>query len=190
MIRVVAGTFRGRRLAAPGGTATRPTSDRVREAIFNVLAHGMFENGLAGSRVLDVFAGTGALGLEAMSRGAAYALFMEHDVEARALIRENVEALELTGHTKIYRRDAVNPGPVGTMQPFDLVFLDPPYSKGLGEKSLIALHEGQWLADNALAILEEKAGIDIEIPDGFKVQDHRTWGDTQVHFLHREPARG
>lgn len=185
MIRIVAGKFRGRRLAVPDGKGTRPTSDRVRESIFSILSHGLFENGFDGLRVLDVFAGTGALGLEALSRGAAYALFMENDAGARALIRENIEALELTGHTKIFRRDATNPGPRENIPPFDLVFLDPPYAKGLGEHALTALRDGNWLTETALAVLEEKADIEVAIPAGFSLQDKRTYADTQVLFLRR-----
>ncbi|MGI9405229.1 MAG: 16S rRNA (guanine(966)-N(2))-methyltransferase RsmD [Hyphomicrobiaceae bacterium] len=185
-MRIVAGKYRGRRLAVPEGQGTRPTGDRVREAIFNILAHGWFEQGTTGLRVLDVFAGTGALGLEALSRGAEFALFMEIDADARGLIRQNIEALELTGHTKIFRRDATSPGEIGSMAPFDLVFLDPPYGKGLGEQALAALRDGGWLAENAVAILEEKAGQDIEVPSGFTAEDHRTYGDTQVLVLRRD----
>lgn len=182
-MRIVSGRFRGRRLAVPKGQGTRPTSNRVRESIFNILSHGDYGENLENTRVLDVFAGTGALGLEALSRGAAYVLFMEHDADARALIRENVEAFELTGHSKIFRRDATNPGPIGNMPPFDLVFLDPPYGQGLGERALAALRDGQWLAPNAVVVLEEKVGTDIVITAGFAAEDERNYGDTRVLFL-------
>src|SRR5438876_8804733 len=133
-MRIVGGQFRGRPLAAPAHEGTRPTSDRVREAIFNILARGTPGFGLAGSRVLDLFAGTGALGLEALSRGAAYCLFVEQEADARALIRRNVEALVLTGVTKIFRRDAAALGPAGRNGGFSLAFLDPPYGHGLAEQ--------------------------------------------------------
>ena len=134
-MRIVGGEFRGRPLATPRSQAIRPTTDRTREAVFNVLAH-RFADRLAGARVLDLFAGTGALGLEAMSRGAAFCMFIEESAEGSGLIRTNVEAFGLTGRTKIFRRDATRLGEAGTIQPFGLVFADPPYGKGLGEMAL------------------------------------------------------
>ena len=132
-MRIVGGEFRGRPLATPRSNAIRPTTDRTREAVFNVLAH-RFADKLDGARVLDLFAGTGALGLEALSRGAAYCVFIEEAAEGRGLIRSNVETFGLTGRTKIFRRDATSLGEAGTVPPFGLVFADPPYGKGLGEK--------------------------------------------------------
>src|SRR5215813_3342294 len=133
-MRIVGGTFKGRAIAAPEGRATRPTSDRARESIFNVLAHADWSPGVEGRRVLDLFAGSGALGFEALSRGAAFALFVDTDAAARGAIRENIETLGLFGETRIHRRDATDLGlkPAGVGAPFDLVFLDPPYGKGLG----------------------------------------------------------
>ncbi|MEL7542913.1 MAG: RsmD family RNA methyltransferase, partial [Pseudomonadota bacterium] len=142
-----------------------------------------------GLRVLDVFAGTGALGIEAISRGAVYALFMETDAGARARIRENVEALGLTGETKIFRRDATSPGPVGALAPFNLCFLDPPYAKGLGERAVAALAKGQWLAPHAVIVMEEKADVDIICPDDFEAIEARTWGETQVVFWRYTASR-
>ncbi|MEO0618365.1 MAG: 16S rRNA (guanine(966)-N(2))-methyltransferase RsmD [Pseudomonadota bacterium] len=182
MLRVVSGRLRGRRLVAPKGQGTRPTSDRIREAIFNILTHGPCAQPFEGLRVLDVFAGTGALGIEAISRGAGYAVFMETDAAARALIRENVEALGLMGETKIFRRDATNPGPVSALAPFDLCLLDPPYSKGLGERAVTALAKGGWLTEDAIVVLEEKAGVDLVCPAGFVPIEVRAWGETQVAF--------
>jgi 16S rRNA (guanine966-N2)-methyltransferase len=182
-MRIVAGKFRGRPIAAPEGDLTRPTSDRVREAVFNILTHGIDDFSLEGTRVLDLFAGTGALGLEALSRGAAYCLFVEENAEARALIRRNVEALGLTGITKIFRRDATALGPASNRGAFHLVFLDPPYGKGLGERALASAAAGQWLALGAVAVLEERKGTPLALPAGFTVLDQRTWGDTQVAFL-------
>lgn len=182
-MRIVAGKFRGRALAAPEHEGLRPTSDRVRESVFNILAHGTPGFTLQGARVLDLFAGTGALGLEAMSRGAAYCLFIEDAADARALIRRNVEAFGLTGETRIFRRDATALGPAGNLGQYDVAFLDPPYDKGLGAAALVALADGQWLKPGALAVLEERSGTVIHAPGGFTVTGTRTWGDTDVHFL-------
>lgn len=182
-MRVVAGTLRGRTLATPSHDGLRPTSDRVREAMFNILAHGIDGPHIEAARIIDLFAGTGALGIEAISRGARYCLFVETDAQARALIRRNVETFGLTGVTRIFRRDATDLGPAGTMEPFDIAFLDPPYGKGLGEIALAALAAGGWLADGATLVLEERAGIEVKLPSGFEKVDQRTWGDTQALFL-------
>jgi 16S rRNA (guanine966-N2)-methyltransferase len=181
-MRVVAGNHRGRALATPKDEAIRPTSDRVRESVFNILAHGVDDFVLDGARVIDLFAGTGALGIEAISRGADYCLFVEEAPEARALIRTNVEALGLTGVTRIFRRDATDIGPCGQMAPYALAFLDPPYGKGMGEKALVALRDGKWLTPNAVIVLEERADVTVALPDGFTELDRRTWGDTQAIF--------
>jgi 16S rRNA (guanine966-N2)-methyltransferase len=179
-MRIVAGKFRGARIEAPKGLATRPTSDRVREALFNVLTHGAPRLDLEDLRVLDLFAGSGALGLEALSRGARFSLFIEESAEARAAIRRNVETLGLTGATKIWRRDATKLGETATLQPFDLVFCDPPYGKGLGERALAAAAEGGWLAQGAVAVLEERADRTIDWPAAFAEIDRRRYGDTAI----------
>ena len=150
--------------------------------MFNILAHGIAGFTLEGAQVLDLFAGTGALGLEALSRGAAFCLFVEEDADARALIRRNVEALGLTGVTKIFRRDATDLGPAGNRGGFDLVFLDPPYGQGLAERALASAAAGGWLAPGAIAVIEERKGADIALPAGFAALDRRTWGDTHVLF--------
>jgi 16S rRNA (guanine966-N2)-methyltransferase len=181
-MRIVGGRFRGRAIAAPSHAGLRPTADRVRESVFNILLHGTDDFVLDGVRVIDLFAGTGALGLEALSRGAAYGLFVEDAVEARALIRDNVEAMGLTGVTKIYRRDATALGPA-THQPFGLAFLDPPYAQGQAEKALVSLRDGGWLTPGAVVVVEERAGVQVALPDGFAELDRRTYGDTQVLFL-------
>ena len=181
-MRIVSGSLRGRALAPPPDDRTRPTSDRVREAMFNILAHGASRLDLTGARVLDVFAGTGALGLEAMSRGAAFALFVEDDAAARAVIRTNIDVFGLTGQTKIFRRDATTMGCAPQMGQFDLVFLDPPYGKGLGERALASLAAGGWLKMGAIVILEERAEVAVALPSGFAELDRRTWGDTQAVF--------
>ena len=179
-MRIVAGTLRGRAIASPLDKDIRPTSDRVREAVFNILAHGIDDFRIEGTRVLDLFAGTGALGLEAISRGAAYCLFVEQDADARGLIRQNIEAFGLTGVTRIFRRDATSLGPAGRADSFGLVLCDPPYGQGLGEKALAAAAEGGWLAAGAVAVLEEREGTAIALPPGFEEIDRRSWGQTQV----------
>ncbi|MGL4437709.1 MAG: 16S rRNA (guanine(966)-N(2))-methyltransferase RsmD [Bosea sp. (in: a-proteobacteria)] len=183
-MRIVGGTLRGRALGAPkpGDLSIRPTSDRLRESLFNILAHSP-DVELVGARVLDLFAGTGALSFEAMSRGAGFALLVDDGMEARGLIRANQEALGLGGATRIYRRDATKLGAISGMEPFNLVFCDPPYGKGLGELALASARDGGWLLPRALVIWEEAAGAALEIPVGFAEIDVRAYGGTEVRFL-------
>lgn len=183
-MRIVGGNFKGRAIAAPQGRDTRPTSDRARESIFNVLAHADWSPGIEGRRVLDLFAGSGALGLEAMSRGAAFALFVETESAARGAIRDNIEALGLFGTTRIHRRDATDLGvkPAGLGDPFDLVFLDPPYGKGLGERALARLGEGGWITREALIMLEVGAEETPQL-EAFETLDERGYGAAKVFFL-------
>jgi 16S rRNA (guanine966-N2)-methyltransferase len=180
-MRIVGGELRGRPLAAPRSSAIRPTTDRTREAVFNVLTH-RFPESLSG-RVLDLFAGTGALGLEALSRGASYCVFIEESAEGRGLIRTNVEKFGLLGRTKVFRRDAAHLGDAGTMQPFNLVFADPPYGKGLGEKALQSARSGGWLAPGALCVVEESAAAAFRLGPGFVMLDERNYGDTIIRFI-------
>jgi 16S rRNA (guanine966-N2)-methyltransferase len=182
-MRITGGTLRGRKLVAPDDARVRPTSDRARQAVFNILLHNDFGIGfsLDGARVADLFAGTGALGIEAISHGAAFCLFVDDSADSRALIRQNVEALGLTGATKIWRRDATQLGPPGSGGPFDLVFLDPPYRKGLLEPALAALCEG-WLAEKALIVAECAEDEKIEAND-FQMLDERAYGDTRITLL-------
>ena len=188
-MRIVAGAYRGRALTAPEGQGTRPTSDRAREALFNVLEHAPWSPGLRDARVMDLFAGSGALGLEALSRGAAFCLFVETDAAARGTIRDNIEALgakgELFGRTRVHRRDATDLGqrPGADGPAFDLVFLDPPYGKGLGEKALPHLLAGGWLAEGAVVVFER--GADEAEPEacGFERLDERRYGAARVFFL-------
>ncbi len=187
-MRVVAGEFRGRPLLTPAGEAIRPTADRVRQTVFDILVHS-YGDPVRGARVLDLFAGTGALGIEALSRGAASVLFVEEGAEARGLIRGNVEAFGLTGRTRIFRRDATNLGPTGTVQPFSLVFADPPYGKGLGERALVSALAGGWLTPGAVVVLEEAANATIAPIPGLAAAETRHIGDTAVHFLVAGPAR-
>ncbi|WP_417666653.1 16S rRNA (guanine(966)-N(2))-methyltransferase RsmD [Roseibium sp.] len=181
-MRIVAGRFKGTAIAAPKTQSTRPTSDRLRETIFNILAHGL-DFDLEGARVLDLFAGSGALGFEAISRGARHCTFIEEGAEARGVIRRNMETLGLNGAAKIFRRDATRLGSVGTIEPFDLLFADPPYDKGFGEKALSSSLAGGWLKPGAICVLEERVSASIEIPDGFAELDRRNVGDSQVIFL-------
>lgn len=181
-MRVVGGRLRGRNIAGPSSQAIRPTADRLRESLFNILMHA-YENPLDGARVLDLFAGTGALGIEAISRGAAFTLFVDNGAEARALLRNNVEALGLGGVTRVFRRDATNLGPCYPVEPFSLVFLDPPYSQGLGEKALASLIEGKWLTPGALVIAEESKAAALAAPAGFEELERRAYDDTEFVFL-------
>ncbi|MBU2580461.1 MAG: 16S rRNA (guanine(966)-N(2))-methyltransferase RsmD [Alphaproteobacteria bacterium] len=182
-MRIVGGRFRGRPLAAPKGASTRPTSNRVRESVFNVLAHSPECPPLEGARIIDLFAGTGALGLEALSRGAAFALFVETDASARAAVQENIEAFGLQGVTRLFRRDATDLGPANARDRYDIAFLDPPYGNGLGERALRALQTGGWLKSGAIAILEERAGTALELPQAFQTFDERSYGDTTITFV-------
>jgi 16S rRNA (guanine966-N2)-methyltransferase len=179
-MRIVGGSLRGRAITGPQHEGLRPTADRVRESLFNILAHGIDDFSLQGARVIDLFAGTGALGLEAISRGAAFCLFVDNEAEARALVRANIETFGLTGVTRIFRRDAADLGPAGTVAPSTLAFLDPPYGRGLGERALTALADGNWLVKGAVVVLEERVAADIALPPAFAELDTRTYGDTQI----------
>jgi 16S rRNA (guanine966-N2)-methyltransferase len=180
-MRVTGGRFGGRILKAPASRAIRPSADRLREALFNVLVHRP-DSRLEGADVIDLFAGTGALGFEALSRGATSALFVDNGVEARALLRANVEALGVAGITRIFRRDATRLGDAPEPGRFRLAFLDPPYGQELAPAALRALRDGAWLGPGALAIVEESADVTLELPDGFTLDERRVYGDTQIVF--------
>ena len=181
-MRIVGGRFRGRALQAPTSRDIRPTADRLRESLFNILGHWNGDDRVTEARVLDLFAGTGALGLEALSRGARFALFVDDGVEARALLRANVEALGVAGTCRIFRRDATKLG-AATLDPFDLAFLDPPYGRGLGDAVLGVLTTGGWLAPGALVVLEEEASASVATPPGLTLVERRETGDSQLLFL-------
>lgn len=193
-MRIIGGRLRGTRLSAPGPAAAhghlRPTSDRVREAVFNLLAHGDYGSPPApeGRRVLDLFAGTGALGLEALSRGAAFAVLVEDHPASRALIRENVERLRLTGQTKLWRRDATRLGPCRGA-PYDLIFADPPYKAGLGAAALASAREGGWIAPGAVVVLETGLDEPVPAPPGLAAADDRHYGETRI-LIFRDAAAG
>jgi len=178
-VRIVGGRLGGLALHGPASDAIRPTSDRLRESLFNILEHG-YGDPVPGARVMDVFAGTGALGIEAMSRGAATCLFVEESAGARGLIRRNLEAAGLTGQGRIFRRGATHMGPLGPAVPYDLAFLDPPYGRALGERALGSLIAGGWLREGAVVVLEESAKAELALPSGFEEAERRVYGDTQI----------
>jgi 16S rRNA (guanine966-N2)-methyltransferase len=182
LMRVVGGRLKGRNLVSPASRDIRPTADRLRESLFNILVHA-YDDPIQDVCVLDLFAGTGALGIEAVSRGAAFALFVDNGTEARALLRNNVEALGLGGVTKVYRRDATHLGPAHPMEPFSLVFLDPPYRMKLAEKALASLRDGGWLTHGALLVVEEAKAAEFATPDGFEELERRAYDDTEFVFL-------
>ncbi len=186
-MRITGGLLRGRQLAAPADASVRPTSDKARQALFNILMHNDFGFGfrLEGARVVDLFAGTGALGLDAISHGARCCLFVDDAADSRALIRRNVEALQLTGVTKIWRRDATQLGPMppGSGGPFDLVFLDPPYRNNLVGPALAGLAAGNWLSPRALLVVETAENEQLTLPAEFSSLSARVYGDTRVQFV-------
>jgi 16S rRNA (guanine966-N2)-methyltransferase len=191
-MRIVAGSLKGRAIAAPEGQGTRPTSDRARQAIFNVLEHAAWAEPLDGARVIDLYAGSGALGFEAISRGAAFALFVETDDAARGVIRENADAYGVMGRTRVHRRSAIDLGvrPGSDGEAFDLAFLDPPYRKGLGEQTLVRLLEGNWLKAGATIVFERGSDEpDIDTP-GYERLDARDYGAARVLFLRALPTAG
>jgi 16S rRNA (guanine966-N2)-methyltransferase len=181
-MRIVGGALRGRPLATPKTQAIRPTADRLRESLFNILAHA-YADPASGARVLDLFAGTGALGIEAVSRGAAFALFVDEAAEARALLRENLTTLGLGGVTRIFRRDATKLGVADPVEPFALAFLDPPYGKDLAAKALASARGGGWLAPAALIVVEEAVKSAFVAPEGFAELERRAYDDTEFVFL-------
>lgn len=183
-MRIIGGGFRGRALASVGkgdlSAHLRPTTDRVRESLFNVLLGGRFGDPVTGARVLDLFAGTGALGLEALSRGAAHASFVDDGRKAQSLIRQNIALCRADAATTLIRRDACRLGS-NPDAPYTLVFLDPPYGKSLGEKALAAALAGDWIAPDALIVWEESAPI--APPPGLALLDARRYGDTTISYL-------
>ena len=181
-MRIVAGKFRGKQLTSPSDETIRPTADRVRESMFNILSSrlGPVFDGL---RVLDLFAGTGALGLEALSRGASHVTFVDTGAEARGLIRDHIEAFGAGGIAKLLRRDATALGRPGTFGQFDLIFLDPPYDQGLGEKALAELAANGWIAPGATIVWEEAVEAEVIVPPGFELDDTREYGAAAVRFL-------
>jgi 16S rRNA (guanine966-N2)-methyltransferase len=181
-MRVVGGNLRGRALASPKSQAIRPTADRLRESLFNIIVHA-FDDPIAGARVLDLFAGSGALGIEALSRGAAFAQFVDDGAEARALLRENVTTLGLGGTSRIFRRDATKLGAVHPAAPFSLAFLDPPYGQNLAAAALASARAGAWFTPDALIVVEEATKAAFITPEGFSEVERRSYDDTEFVFL-------
>ena len=179
-MRIVGGSLRGRRLQSPRDQSIRPTTDRNRESLFNILNHRFAEQ-LQG-RVLDVFAGTGALGLEALSRGASAVVFIEKSSQGASLIKQHIDDFGVAESASLLRRDATRPGKIEDDQPFNLVFADPPYGKKLGEKAIAGLHQNGWLAPDVLVVLEEKKGALPDHLDGFERLDVRSFGETEIGF--------
>lgn len=179
-MRIISGTYKGRRLGTPKGQETRPTSDRLRESIFNILAHNWPQH-LAGARVADIFAGSGALGIEALSRGAAHVVFVEKHSAGRDLVARNLDLLGIGDAAEVIAGDARQLPPVQAA--FDLVFMDPPYRRGLGEAALAALPLAGWLRQDTLVVLETGADEQTGLPAGYEVADRRVQGDSQVIFL-------
>lgn len=182
-MRIIGGALRGRRLKAPPGQGVRPTSDRARQALFNLLAHGAALRGLAldGAVVLDAFAGTGALGLEALSRGARRAVFLESDRAALAALAQNLRALDQEDRAVVVARDALRPGPAPDKAA--IAFLDAPYGSGLAAPALAALAQAGWLADGAVAVVEHGAREALDAPAGFERLDERRYGAAMLSFL-------
>jgi 16S rRNA (guanine966-N2)-methyltransferase len=171
----------------PKSNDIRPTADRTRESLFNILSHA-YPEAIDGTRMMDIFAGTGAVGLEGASRGCRHVLFVESSVEGRGLLWENIDTLGLHGRTRILRRDATDLGSVGNLEPFHLLFADPPYGQGLGEKAFAAAAGGGWLVPGALAILEERADVVVDLPPIYLFLEVRTFGDSKMHFYRYQPV--
>src|SRR5208337_207049 len=184
-MRIVGGRLKGRVLAAPATRAIRPTSERLRESIFDILEH-RYPGSVEGRRAVDLFAGSGALGIEALSRGARFALFVDNGAEARALLRANIEVLGLGGVSRIWRADATRLGKAPAGGPFGLAFLDPPYGQGFADATLASLVEGGWLEADALCVVEESAKAAIAAPAGLAIVDQRIYADTQIAILGRD----
>ncbi|MEO9969471.1 MAG: 16S rRNA (guanine(966)-N(2))-methyltransferase RsmD [Hyphomonadaceae bacterium] len=184
VMRIVAGKFKGRPLTTPKGRATRPTSDRARETLFNVLAHADWAPPLEDARIIDLFAGSGSLGLEALSRGAAFSLFVDTDNSARGAIRSNIETLALFGVSRIHRRSAtaLGPRPANLGDAFDLVFIDPPYNKDLVLPALQELKIGGWLNASAVAVVETGADEELDF-QGWEILNQRISGAAKLTFM-------
>jgi 16S rRNA (guanine966-N2)-methyltransferase len=189
VLRIIAGTHRGRKLETTPGNTLRPTAERVREAIFNKLTHGLLTNSgapLTDVHVLDVFAGTGALGFEALSRGALRVTFFENDAATARLIKRNAEHLSAANTVNVIRRDATKPGPAS--DPASLVLMDAPYRSGITAAALGALQQGGWIGDGAIVVVEVARDEDLDPPSRFEVVDDRRYGAARIIFLRAAPA--
>jgi 16S rRNA (guanine966-N2)-methyltransferase len=180
-MRIVAGRFRGRAIAGPSSPAIRPTSDRLRETIFNILEHA-YDDPISDARVLDLFAGTGAMGFEALSRGASFCLFVDQGAQARGLMRASIEKLGCAGQARVFRRDATKLGSPKPLAPFSLVFCDPPYGRALAPSALASALAGGWIAKRAVIVVEEAADCGFAFPSGIAEAERRLQGDTMIAF--------
>lgn len=178
-MRIVGGKYRGRAIASPKTDTIRPTSDRTRESLFNILNHA-YSDHLDGARMLELFAGTGAVGIEALSRGAEFVLFVEKGIEGRGLLRQNIDDFSLHGCTKVFKRDATKLGPRAKFEPFNLLFADPPYKKSMGERAILSAADGDWLADDTLVILEEHKDVEPKLDERFTSLEQRPFGLTNI----------
>lgn len=190
MLRIVGGKHRGRAVSTPEGHGTRPTANRAREALFNILAHGSWRSDgalpLVEARVLDAYAGSGALGLEALSRGATHATFLDNDPVAIRLIGENLRKLGETGNAKVVRADATRPPPA--REACDLLFLDPPYRSGQAAPALAALDQAGWLAPESIVTVELAHNEDIVPPPSFEMIDERRYGAAKIVLLQKKTS--
>ena len=180
-MRIVGGKFKGRRLCAPSSNLIRPTSDKTRESLFNILEHQygyIFDSG----NMLDLFAGSGAVGFEALSRGMEFVLFVDKSIEARTLIRKNIELMDLFGCTKLFKRDATNLGQNIKFPPFNFIFADPPYNRSMADKAILVAANYGWLKHQALIVIEEQVGCEIKLDDRFLCLETRLFGETQLHI--------
>jgi 16S rRNA (guanine966-N2)-methyltransferase len=178
-MRIIGGRLKGRVLKSPGSDQVRPTADRLRETIFNILIHA-YGNPIERARVIDLFAGTGAMGLEALSRGAGFVLFVEQAAAACAILHANIQMLGLEHAARVLRCDARKLGIAPEGEKYSLIFLDPPYGRGLAPPALAALGEGGWLAENALLVIEDSASAMVRLPDGFALAETRRFGPAQI----------
>jgi 16S rRNA (guanine966-N2)-methyltransferase len=185
-MRIVGGDFRGKPLIAPEGrTGVRPTSDRARESVFNILMHGHFGS-LDGVRVADLFAGTGALGLEALSRGAAQATFVERSRTALDSLRANIATFKVQDRCRILTGDATALPFAGAGQGYGLVFIDPPYDADILPAALSGLKAQNWLDGGAVVVCESRFNYDLVLPDGFSLLDERRYGKAKVSFVRHD----
>jgi 16S rRNA (guanine966-N2)-methyltransferase len=183
-VRIVSGKLRGRNIATPSGRSTRPTSNQTRESVFNILKHAEWAPPINGAIVADIFAGSGALGLEAISRGAAFCLFAETEPKARAAIRANIEKMKISEDTRLHRYDAtkLKIAPGNMRGKFSLIFMDPPYNKGLWKPVLRRIIDQDLLAENGVIMLEDSVEAEVE-PRGFEILEDKSWGAARVLFL-------
>jgi 16S rRNA (guanine966-N2)-methyltransferase len=185
MLRIIAGKYRGRKIETKENAKIRPTGAKARGAMFNILMHGEFRGAehspLIDRRVVDVFCGTGALGLEALSRGAAHVTFVDQSAESISLVRANVSHMGETGNAQFIRTDSTSL-PRAHLE-CSLAFLDPPYGSGLAAKSLKSLDKNGWLKPGAIAVVETGAKEKFEAPEAYTLFDERKYGNTRIVFL-------